>query len=350
MINPLTIAQSAKSYGDIQEENTVNNLRKAQVLEQLRKSKEVDADKLGEQAFLKAAQGIPLSPQELAAFKFIDAKSGGIQFDPATGGVIQKPRLSEKINVPGIDQGSPMGTPSLRETASYLPPMNAPTSADAPLPSFDPATGSSPPNEFEAKFQTELRAAAGNPKLQQSIRENYAKAKTTFTEDQAKAAGFADRMALSNPVFDKTAAAATDPLQQALSSIPLAGNYLVSDDYQKFDQARKDFTNAQLRRESGAAINKDEFKNAESQYLPKPGDSEEVLAQKALNRQTSREGMSRSAGASYIPKPTNLFDKSEADFNAKRSSASPIKRGATATNPQTGERLMFDGNSWKKIK
>lgn len=27
-----------------------------------------------------------------------------------------------------------------------------------------------------------------------------------------------------------------------------------------------------------------------------------------------------------------------------------IKKGTTATNPQTGERMMFDGKEWKKIK
>jgi len=70
-----------------------------------------------------------------------------------------------------------------------------------------------------------------------------------------------------------------------------AGNYLVSDEYQQFSQAARDFINATLRRESGAVISDEEFANARQQYLPVPGDSPAVLAQKRRNRQNVIQSM-----------------------------------------------------------
>ena len=61
-------------------------------------------------------------------------------------------------------------------------------------------------------------------------------------------------------------------------------NRFVPQDFQKFDQAKRDFINATLRRESGAAIAPSEFENAEIQYFPVPGDSKDVLEQKRKNR------------------------------------------------------------------
>ena len=51
------------------------------------------------------------------------------------------------------------------------------------------------------------------------------------------------------------------------------------------DQAQRDFINAVLRRDSGAAINDREFANARQQNSVQPGDSQEVIAQKRANRE-----------------------------------------------------------------
>ena len=62
--------------------------------------------------------------------------------------------------------------------------------------------------------------------------------------------------------------------------------YAMADDYKRYEQAKRDFINANLRRESGAAIAASEFDSAEKQYFPVPGDSPEVIAQKRRNRET----------------------------------------------------------------
>jgi len=74
---------------------------------------------------------------------------------------------------------------------------------------------------------------------------------------------------------------------------------LQSDLMQSYMQAARNFINAQMRRESGATIAAHEFENANKQYLPLPGDSEETSRQKAANRQYVTDTMVRSAGAAY---------------------------------------------------
>lgn len=123
------------------------------------------------------------------------------------------------------------------------------------------------------------------------------------TVDERKAMGFADRMRQSGALIGKNEQAGLNVKDQFVRGndwIPdFAENWLVSNDFQKFDQARRDFINAQLRRESGAVISPEEFDNANKQYFPQPGDGEDVLKQKADNRKTVVDAMGRDAGPTY---------------------------------------------------
>lgn len=329
-INP-NIQKNITSLQDFDRLNQEFEMRKqlqqAQIESEKKKLTQIDVDKLGEQAFMKAAMGAKLTPEEQAAAMFIDAKSGGTSFNPVTGEVFQKPRISDKIGLPSMGGGSQLGgnsgyAPAAESQRGYggqsLPPVfsGLPTGYEAELP------------EFERKFQAQMAAAAGNPKLQQSIRETYAKEKLQYDESQAKAAGFATRMQQSNPMFEDPAIAEAGMSlgQRAASKLPLIGNYLASDEYQKFDQAQRDFINAQLRRESGAVINPEEFKNAEKQYFPQPGDSEAVLIQKAKNRQAALRAMAQSAGAAYENDPLVEFERAVMQQQKQMGGASPMQR------------------------
>lgn len=122
------------------------------------------------------------------------------------------------------------------------------------------------------------------------------------TEGQANAALYARRMAEAEKILSRPeiAAASMDRVQIAKSKVPFSiGNSMVSKEYQMGDQAKRDFVNATLRRESGAAISASEFENADKQYFPQPGDSREVLAQKAKNRRTAMEGIANAAAPSF---------------------------------------------------
>lgn len=74
------------------------------------------------------------------------------------------------------------------------------------------------------------------------------------------------------------------------------GNYLLSDEAQRVEQAQRDFVNAILRQESGAVITPEEFDNAQKQYFPQPGDSPAVIAQKRKNRDTAIKGLQAMVG------------------------------------------------------
>lgn len=124
--------------------------------------------------------------------------------------------------------------------------------------------------------------------------------KVNFNEGQANSAGFADRMANSERIIQNYEQAGTNALDNISAALP-GGNYAVSDEFRLLEQAKRDFVNALLRKESGAVIGKDEFESADRQYFPQPGDTPEVIKQKRINRQIAIRAIQRSAGPNYEP-------------------------------------------------
>ena len=114
------------------------------------------------------------------------------------------------------------------------------------------------------------------------------------TKEQTDAFGFASRISKDMPILQdpKKIEAGSSIYNQAVSNIPFGfGNQLAGGDYQQITQAQRDFINAVLRRESGAAIGKDEFANANLQYFPQPGDAPETIQQKLRNQRTQLEAI-----------------------------------------------------------
>ena len=81
----------------------------------------------------------------------------------------------------------------------------------------------------------------------------------------------------------------------------LARGVIQSPDTQKYDQAAQDWIRAKLRKESGAAIGKDEMAQEYATYFPQVGDSPEKLAQKAEARRVATLAMQKAAGKAYEP-------------------------------------------------
>ncbi len=118
------------------------------------------------------------------------------------------------------------------------------------------------------------------------------------SEGQALSQGFAHRMLYANDLLGRFDAEGGSGWGRFLEAVP-GGNYLQGTEYQQFQQARDNFINAQLRRESGAAIGVQEYANADKQYFPVPGDGPEVIRQKAINRQLAIDAMVTAAGPAY---------------------------------------------------
>lgn len=143
-----------------------------------------------------------------------------------------------------------------------------------------------------------------------------------LTEAEGKATGFLYRMENSDKILASLESEGSSLWNKAAGSIPVVGNYMLGEGAQKFEQAKRDFVNAVLRRESGAVISPDEFANAEKQYFPQPGDGPEVIKQKRENRRLAIEGVRASSGAggatspapgSGSPPPATGFDQAEID-------------------------------------
>ena len=120
-----------------------------------------------------------------------------------------------------------------------------------------------------------------------------------FNNEQANAAGFADRMTNSEQILRQYEDMGTSKTNRIISSIPGNPGWMVDEDYKKFEQAKRDFATALLRKESGAVIGADEFASVDLQYFPQPGDTPAVIAQKRRNREIAIQGVMRAAGPNY---------------------------------------------------
>lgn len=126
------------------------------------------------------------------------------------------------------------------------------------------------------------------------------------TAAQSTVATYAARLKQSNDILDGISQGGVERFYN--QHVPDFASFMRTDKGQSFDQAQRDFINATLRRESGAVINKDEFKNAERQYLPQPGDSAAVLRQKKNNRTIVMESFKRASGKAYVD-PQELLNQ-----------------------------------------
>ena len=111
-----------------------------------------------------------------------------------------------------------------------------------------------------------------------------------LTEAQGNALGFGVRAREADVILNRLeseGANVAGGLQRVASSVPGVGNYLTPASLQEYDQAKRNFVSAVLRKESGAAISASEFSNEEKKYFPQPGDSKEVIQQKAEARKTA---------------------------------------------------------------
>jgi len=98
---------------------------------------------------------------------------------------------------------------------------------------------------------------------------------------------------------------------------------------QRYAQAMRQYTEALLRRESGAAISIGEFDNARRTFARQSGDMPETLAQKRNSRYLTAEGVAAAAGRALGDKPGDKpqGEKPPAKPKVKISAADYLKGG-----------------------
>ena len=149
-----------------------------------------------------------------------------------------------------------------------------------------------------------------------------------LTDAQSKALLFGNRMAAAEDIFGKLANEGVNTSIPG-SRAPIVGgliNALQPESRQQLDQAKRDFINATLRRESGAVISDAEFDNAEKQYFPQVGDGAKVIEQKKQNRQLARRSIDMevpeaSRGKGRTEQQAQAVNPGEAIFDAKKAIA-----------------------------
>jgi hypothetical protein len=160
----------------------------------------------------------------------------------------------------------------------------------------------------QLQFATEAQIAA-NPRLVPKGAEGK-----ELTSAQRLAAGYALRTEQSSKVIDEVGSKFTG-FESRMSGSNFFPQDLKSEDRQRFEQAQRNFVNAVLRRESGAAVSPSEFESAEQQYFPRPGDGEAVLAQKQQNRTGVIQALKLEAGEAFkqlkdsVPKHVKIKGK-----------------------------------------
>ena len=165
-----------------------------------------------------------------------------------------------------------------------------------------------------------------------------------LTEAQAKGTLFATRASAADQVLnDIGQGGKVQPgiLKRAGEALPFIGegvgamlNATQSPQQQQVEQAQRDFVNAILRQESGASISPSEFASAQRQYFPQPGDSPQVIAQKAANRRNAVAGLTVQAG----PGMQRIQQQAQQPMRAK--------------NPSTGQEIMSTdgGQTWQPVQ
>ncbi len=119
------------------------------------------------------------------------------------------------------------------------------------------------------------------------------------TEGQMGAAGFATRMEAAEDIFSKIPSAQVPRFGMSGQSSIMS--YFRSPEGQMAKQAADDWIRSKLRKESGAVIGEEEMEAEYKTYFPMPGDSDQVVAQKAQARQRATDAMKRNAGSAYVP-------------------------------------------------
>jgi hypothetical protein len=270
----------------------------------------------------------------------IDAKGNKV---PAYFGYDPTTNTMEEVRMPTVTVG-PLTTIDPNAPTNNLAPasvnaLTAPPTAGAPTsPVMRPPALTAP----SAAAPTAAMPSATSPtSVSGGVRFGPKSTSDSLTEAQGKATNFSIRAKQAHEVLNtigEDGKVQPGLIKRGAEAIPFIGeglgtalNITQSDAQQQVEQAQRNFVNALLRQESGAAINKDEFENAKKQYFPQPGDSAAVIEQKRLNREAVIKGFDIAAGPgakqatppSTEPKRINSMD----EYNS-------LPSGATYIDPE----------------
>jgi hypothetical protein len=153
---------------------------------------------------------------------------------------------------------------------------------------------------------------------------------------------------------------ALEAMEEKMASKGLAGqaaysflpNAMQSEENQLYKQAQRQFTEARLRKDSGAAIAASEYANDEKTYFPQPGDTKAVLERKRQARSMVLRSLKDQAGRAYREDVPGSGAAAAPAAAATPAPAAPTAAGAFTAYAEGpgGKRLGWNGSAWVEVK
>jgi hypothetical protein len=278
-------------------------------------------------SWLKAQAAEMLKPQKVAEGEKV------IRFNPATGKNEVVAEGGEKYKAPiQVDTGTTIEFRDARDPTKVLQVINK---------SQMPTAGQVVERD-DGTFLVDTRTGQAKPVMGAGGQPLVGGGKP-LTEAQGNAVAFGARAleankivtSLENRGFRNTGAIRTaiggvagmtpfigEQLEQGVrSTFNVAPTFLggTNEQQQQVEQARRNFVSAVLRKESGAAIGVDEYKNEERKYFPQAGDTDAVIKQKQKARELAIEALKAQAGPSGVRQINQITGQSQGgnvvDFN-----------------------------------
>lgn len=185
-------------------------------------------------------------------------------------------------------------------------------------------------------------------------------------EGSKKAAGFALRLKDSMDSMNQLGKS-IDPKRVALINRSLGdgtiANLSLSPAEQQYMVNARDALYSILRPETGAAVTQPEMQEYSKMYLPQPGDSPEATKTKMRKMQGQYNSLRGQSGRVYDAlvvstaannqaqqqQPSQQPQQSQQSPARSASGAQSISEGATATNPKTGQKLIYRNGQWQQM-
>ncbi len=291
-----------------------------------------------------SAGAVGASQAALAGKPLFNSDSNGAVLDLFGGKLAtDNPMAASTIGL----RGAQAGQAKAGAAENYAQAANANASAEKTRAEMKDGNrgGNKAPTGYRWTSEGELEPIKGGPADPATKGAKLAKPPT---EGQGKALAFASRMQVADEALNDLAEGGVDEpsrIKQLAESLPVVGtgagmaaNAIASPKQQQVEQAQRNFINAVLRRESGAVISPEEFRNAARQYFPQPNDDADTKRNKAINRRVSTEAMKAEFGEQFLPD----FDRIVSEARTARKTNKP-KQGSSFASPAEAEAAAAAG-------
>ena len=266
------------------------------------------------------AQGKPYMPGSVDVSNKFDIGMAGSLSELVKQGVISLEQAQSILNNQVMRQGQPQPQPQPMQPQQPQPQARPQVHIDPNMSPEDQATAQQDWDNYQKGVQYQgggVPATSGGIKSDtQRLAEKQAieNENKPLAEGEKSSLNFATRMVEANDNFNSIEGKySPEKLNLAVytQDTPVLGkgvNATLTPEEGSALQAKRQFINSVLRKESGAAIGIDEFKGADLQYFPQPGDSDKVIKQKEQARKTAIQGFLIGIPEKHHPKPAVIIE------------------------------------------